>query len=437
MYVNNPFTPRKIRQGKADFLLQPQSLKDLGLPEIFLANLILKHSFYLDPFTLSDLVERLKLSANILTPLLEYLQKEKCVQIRGADPFKPSDGSFSFFSRYSLTDGGKKRAAQLLEYDAYVGAVPVTLKDYWNQVERQSIRLTSPTPERMNQVFHDLVISSEIMEVLGPAVVSGKPLFLYGPSGNGKTIMALRLGQIWNDAILVPYAIFVEGNVIRVFDEITHRHTELPPSEGTRSDPRWVRCQRPVVVVGGELTLDRLELTFNSDLKYYEAPLQLKANNGMFLVDDLGRQKISPQDLLNRWIVPLENRQDFLCLNSGQKFAIPFDQFVVFATNLEPRAHLDEAFLRRIRSKVKVDYVDREQFFEIFRIICRQNQLEFDREAVEYLLTKEYDGGKRSFGACHPRDLVEQIIDYSKFYQLEPELTRENLDRACRNYFVN
>ena len=414
----------------------PQSLQDLGLPSLFLTHLILKHCFYMDFFTLGDLAERLKVSASIISEVLEYLKKAKWVEVRGPDPMNPVATALSLANRHSLTDAGRRQAGQLLEYDAYAGPAPVGLKDYWRQVNYQGIGKAGVSPDHIQRALKGLVLSAEILEQLGVAAVSGKPLFLYGPAGNGKTAISQSLGRIWQDDILVPYALYVDGQVIQVFDEITHARSEEAASGAERVDRRWVRCRRPMVTVGGELTLDMLDLAYKATLKYFEAPLQLKANNGVFIVDDFGRQRLPAQELLNRWIIPLENRQDFLRLRTGQKFAVPFDQFIVFATNLEPRTLVDDAFLRRLRSKVKVDYVSRTQFVEIFRLCCDQYHLEFDPEAVEYLLSRYYDDGQRPLTACHPRDLLEQVLDYCRFHQLAPRLTAENLDRACHSYFV-
>ncbi len=421
----------------ANFIPQPTSINDLGLPEMFLAQLILKHCFYLDTFTLKDLYERLKLHTAIITQILDYWRQEKCVEIRGADPHESKLNLLNLGNRYALTDGGKKRAAQLMEYDSYVGPTPVDLEDYWRQVSKQTIQVTEISREQLEAPFAGLVIPPDLFEQLGPALMGGKTLFLYGPSGNGKTTIALKLGEVWQDTILVPFAIHVHGHVVRVFDEITHRPaTEADSGQGP-GDRRWVRCHRPIVVAGGELSLPMLDLAYNPGLKYYEAPLQLKANNGVFIVDDFGRQQITPQVLLNRWIIPLENRQDFLYLHTGQKFAVPFDQLMVFATNLEPANLLDPAFLRRIRSKVKVRSTDRVQYVEIFRRVCQQYQMEFDQSVVEYLLTQYYDVTRRTMAACEPRDLVQQIVDYCRFHRLPPELSRDNIDRACRIYFLS
>lgn len=434
-------TPAPECQAGAPLRPKPRSLQDLGLPEIFVADLVLKHCFYLKVFTLMELRDRLKLPPTVISDLLDYLHKEEYLEIRGPDPLKPACNTLGLSNRYALTGGGYKRAAQLLEYDAYVGPVPVSLEDYWQQVQSQSLKFTPVTLARLRQAFEGLVLSGEMLEKLGPASVSGKPLFLYGPPGNGKTSIALRMGQVWDDAVLVPYALYVEGNVIRVFDEITHRPlTNGANGNGANGngecDHRWVPCFRPTVIVGGELTVGMMDLSFNPTMKYYEAPLQLKANNGLFIVDDLGRQRIPAQELLNRWIIPLENRQDFLCLHTGQKFAIPFDQFIIFATNLEPHTLMDAAFLRRIRAKVKVNHVTQEQYQEIFRLVCQQHQLDTNGDVVEYLLTTYYDGGQRPMDACHPRDLIELIVDYCTFHRTPPSLSRESIDRACGTYFV-
>ena len=417
---------------------KPKTLQDTGIPEIFIADLMLKHCFYLNVFTLGELTTRLKLPTNVITPVLDFLRQEKFVELRGPDPLKPTSNALGLSHRYGLTEGGKKRAAQLLGYDAYVGPVPVCLEDYWHQVKGQKIGAGQVSRARLEAAFEGLVLAPDLLEKLGPALVSGKPLFLYGPPGNGKTTIGTRIGKVWEDVILTPYALYVEGNVIRVFDAISHRPLQMNGNGNGNGDHdlRWVPCHRPTVIVGGELTLDMLDLAYNPILKYYEAPLQLKANNGLFIVDDLGRQQMRPQELLNRWIIPLENHQDFLSLHTGQKFNIPFDQFLIFATNLEPRTLMDEAFLRRIRSKVKVNHVERRQYTEIFRLVCGTYHLEFKEDMVAYLVNEYYTGDQRAMNACHPRDLVEQILEYCNFNDMNPVLSKEHLDRACQVYFV-
>ena len=414
----------------------PSAITDLKIPESFLANLIVKHAFYLEVFTLPDMTSRLKLNSAIVMHLIDYLRREKYVEVRGSASLNGAATAISQNYRYALNDIGKRRAAQLFEFDNYVGPSPVTLEDYWRQVEGQSIRDLRVNRERLERGFEGLIIADNLFEQLGPAVVSGKPIFIYGPPGNGKTAISLRLGTVLEDTIMVPYALYVEGNVIRVFDEVTHRSVGGETESFFKADARWIRCQRPAVLVGGEMTLEMLDLNFNPILKYYEAPLQLKANNGLFIVDDFGRQRIAPQELLNRWIIPMENRRDFLCLHTGQKFIIPFDQLLIFSTNLEPETLVDAAFLRRLRHKIKLDHINREQFLAIFRTVCINYQVDYNEATVTYLLEAHYDPISRPMDACHPRDLVEQVIDISRFQDIPPELTRENIDLACRTYFV-
>ena len=414
----------------------PGNIDDLGIPENFLANLLLKHAFYLEVFTLADVSSRLKLNSGITIQLLDYLRREKYVDIRGSGSLNGSATAISQNYRYVLTDGGKSRASLLFEFDSYVGPAPVTLQDYWQQVEGQSIRGLNLNRDRLQQGFSGLVISADLFDQLGPAVVSGKPIFIYGPPGNGKTAVSLRVGNLLDDAIMVPYALYVEGNIIRIFDVVTHSPVAGVADNLLKVDTRWVKCHRPAVLVGGEMTLEMLDLAFNPILKYYEAPLQVKANNGLFIVDDFGRQRVAPQELLNRWIIPMENRRDFLCLHTGQKIIIPFDQLLIFSTNLEPESLVDAAFLRRLRHKIKLDHIDREQFQTIFRIICQNYHLDYQHEVVEYLLAEYYEPMERPMDACHPRDLVEHILDICRFQEIPPRLSRETIDQACKTYFV-
>ena len=415
----------------------PGRIEELTIPENFLANLLIKHAFYLELFTLSDMTSRLKLNSAIVMHLIDYLRREKYVEVKGSGSLNGSATAISHNYRYALNESGKRRAAQLFEFDNYVGPTPITLEEYWRQVEGQSIRDFWLNRERLEQGFAGLIIADDLFDKLGPAVVSGKPIFIYGPPGNGKTAISMRLGTVLDDTIMVPYALYVEGNVIRMFDEVTHRPVGGEAESLFKADARWVKCHRPIVLVGGEMTLEMLDLAFNPMLKYYEAPLQLKANNGLFIVDDFGRQRIAPQELLNRWIIPMENRRDYLCLHTGQKFVIPFDQLLIFSTNLEPETLVDAAFLRRLRHKIKLDHITREQFLAIFRSVCTNYQVEYRDEVVQYLLEEHYDPISRPMDACHPRDLVEQIKDIARFLEITPELTPENIDRACKTYFVD
>ena len=417
---------------------QPSSIGDLGVPKGFLAELALKHAFYLDVFGLKELADRMKVNLAIITDLAENLIRDKLLEARGAESRQDKSSFMGLGNRYALTAEGKRRGAQALEYDSYVGPVPVSLEDYWEQVSAQSIQLAGFEMHHLEKAFQGLIVSHGLLEQLGPALMGGKSLFLYGPTGNGKTTIALRVGKIWEDGVFIPYSLYVEGHVIPVFDVITHQPIEgwVGQNGQGMGDRRWILCHRPCVVVGGELGLSMLDLAYDPKLKFYGAPLQLKANNGIFVLDDFGRQQVSTQLLLNRWIVPMENRQDFLYLCTGQKFAIPYDQLLIFATNLEPGALVDPAFFRRIRAKVKIKCPDRGQYKEIFKLICQNFQLEYNEAAVEYLLVKYYDDDHRELSACHPRDLVEQMVDFCRFNKQPLVLNQESLDRVCQMYFA-
>jgi hypothetical protein len=304
--------------------------------------------------------------------------------------------------------------------------------------------------DRLTEGFAHLVVGAPVLEQLGPAVNANKAIFLYGPPGNGKSVIAEGLGRSIGGEMFMPHAIEVDGHIITMYDPISHQALDEderagralsgpPPSliaEAPR-DRRWVRIRRPVVVVGGELTLDMLDLTFNRVSKFSEAPLQLKANGGVFLVDDFGRQRMRPEDLLNRWIVPLESRVDYLTLHSGKKFQVPFDVLTVFATNLEPRTLADEAFLRRIPYKIAIEDPSIEDFTRIFEMNCRRRRLKFHKVMVAYLHRRHYRPSARPLRACHPRDLLDQVTSLCRYRGIEPTITRELLDAASRAYFVD
>jgi hypothetical protein len=412
----------------------PATLEATGLSPDFVEQLFVK-TLYGGEATGLAVADRMRLPYAMLEPLVEHARAERLVEVKGVT------GSGSAGYRYNLTDLGRERARQYMAASHYVGPAPVPLEAYVAQVRALMATRGYIDRERLRGGFTDLVIGENILEQLGPAANAGKALFLYGPPGNGKTVIAEGLGRALGGDMYMPHAVSVEGHLITMYDPITHvpleQESETTSVLAATRDRRWVRIRRPVVMVGGELTLDMLDLSFNPLSKFYEAPIQLKANGGVFLVDDFGRQRMRPEDLLNRWIVPLESRVDYLTLHTGKKFQVPFDVLTVFATNLSPTSLADEAFLRRIPYKIAIEDPTIDQFTQIFELNCRKRDLRFHQVMVAYLQRRHYGPMARPLRACHPRDLLEHVTAMCRYRGIEPVITRELLDAACSAYFVD
>ncbi len=407
----------------------PKSLEESGLRLPFVVDLITKHILQLGSFNSQEVAERVRLPISIVEKAMEELRRAHYVDVKRAE------GITTMSYRYTITDGGKARANELMGLSRYLGPAPVTLEDYRRMVEAQTIKNVLVGEEDVRKAFSQLIVSEQMLHRLGPAVSSGRSLFLYGPPGNGKTTIAETISKVLPENIYMPYAILVDDDIITLFDPVNHTEAD-PTLRPPDTDPRWAFIKRPIVMAGGELSLKMLDLEYNPVSHFYQAPLQLKANNGLFIIDDFGRQQVDPQQLLNRWIVPLERRTDFLSLQSGMKFEIPFDQLIIFSTNIDPKELVDEAFLRRIRYKILIDHPSEREFEEIFRRVAESNAIEFDKATFDFLVENFYKGLNVKFNSCHPRDLIDQIIDAAHYHGHAPKMDRDSIRDAWDNYFV-
>lgn len=402
----------------------PETIAETNLPRPLLEGLALKMLHLEGELSLLELAERMRVSLAVAENLFRNLRTEQLCEVTGMS---------GLVHRFTTTSRGKGRAQELLAQSHYAGPAPVALKDYTGRVQEQSVRNAEVRPADLMTAFQRLVMSEETLSQLGTAVVSGRSIFLYGPAGTGKTLIAETIPDIYQDTVWIPHAIEVDGQVITIYDPGLH---ELVADDaGDTWDRRWVLCKRPRVVVGGELTIEMLELQSDRYSSHFSAPVQVKANNGVLVIDDFGRQRLRPEELLNRWIIPLDRRIDFLTLPAGRKFQVPFDLFVVFATNLDPSSLADAAFLRRIQSKIKIDYVSREQFHEIFKRVCQDVDLQYEFRVVEELI---HDLGQMNepLRACYPRDIIQHILWAARYQSVPPQINRETIAAACRNYLI-
>jgi predicted ATPase with chaperone activity len=410
---------------------EPKSIEETGLSAALIENLILKYVLLIGSAAGRKIADNICLPFVLLEPILQSLRQRQLM----VNSASAQMGDFV----YTLTDQGRQRARSMHEQCSYLGAAPVPLDDYIVSVEAQTVRAEAPQKRHLLKAFSDISVETDMLDMLGPAVNSGAGLFLYGAPGNGKTTLAKRITMCFGSSIWVPRTITEDGQFIKLFDAACHEPIENNDSgilKSAEHDRRWIRIRRPTVVVGGELTLDSLEIRHDPTSNVSEASLQLKSNCGCLLIDDFGRQRISPTDLLNRWIIPLENRVDFLSLATGKKIQVPFEQLIIFSTNLQPTDLADEAFLRRIPYKIEVGDPSREEFLTLFKIIAKSLHCEFRQEAVDHLIEKHYTRLGRPLRRCQPRDLMYQVRNFCVYNSMPVEMRPEYFDRVVPSYFT-
>ncbi|MDX1624557.1 MAG: ATP-binding protein [Gemmatimonadota bacterium] len=417
----------------------PGSLEETGISRETITELALKTLYVQGSLTGRELSEYLRLPFVLLDEILERIQQRHLVEVGGTR----GHGRVGYV--FDLTGAGRERARESMESGRYVGPIPVPVERYREWVGRQSVKNVHVRRPDIESGFEGLVLNQKLLDQIGPAVNSAKSMFLYGESGNGKTAIAEAISRLIGGSLYLPYAVQIEGQVIVVHDPVYHRSVERD-TEGTEEgwlgrppdhDPRFVLAERPAVFVGGELMLNELDLQYDPRTKFYQAPFQMKANGGVLIIDDLGRQLVSPRDLLNRWIVPLEKEVDYLTLHTGHRFPVPFDCLVVFATNLDPRELMDEAFLRRIHYKIHVKDPSLDTYRRIFRQCCENREIEPRKGVVRRIFRRYYERLGIAPRSCHPRDLVSHLCDIAKYFEEETRLSEDLIDKACDSYFLD
>jgi len=415
----------------------PHSLDEMELPAVMMRDILLKTMFRKVTTTASETAQALCLPITVTQELLDNARSQRLLEATGT--LNANSGNEM---GYQLTDAGKARALDALAQSEYFGAMPVPLKVYEQQVKRQSIRNIQVTRDQLMKAMGHLVLPDSLLGHLGPAVSAGRSILMYGPPGNGKSSISNGIRSALGDRIYVPRAIEYSGQVITMYDPIVHNAIEQAPDDpnslrrAKRFDDRYVLCERPTVVTGGELSLDMLDLVYNPTARTYQAPLQLKSTGGIFIVDDLGRQAESPQALINRWIVPLEENKDILGLQSGEKFEVPFDTLVIFSTNFHPNEIFDQAALRRIFFKILIDGPNQEDFLKIFALVARKKGMPLDERALVYLLKEKYPAIDNVYANYQPVFLIDQMISICEFEGIPYQMTPELIDRAWDNMFV-
>ena len=423
-----------------DFPVVPTRIEDTGLTAKFLGALLLKSLYLLGIETNAELAKHLKLSQLVADQLLGSLKQQGLVEVRG------SAAANVPILRYGLTNAGRELAIDACKQCEYVGAAPVSLKAFQDQVLKQTIQGEQISVEDLCACLAHLVLPGRLIQRLGPAVNSARALLVYGPPGNGKTAISESIGNIFRQPVFVPHCFEVDGQVIRMFDPTVH--AEVPSRRASdvadetnllrkKPDPRWVKCRRPVVLTGGELTLDMLDLRYDRTSKFYEAPLQVKALGGLFIIDDFGRQMVQPMDLLNRWIIPLERRVDYLTIHTGKKFDIPFDELVIFSTNIHPEKLMDAALLRRVKYKFRIDPPSTDDFLLIFQRVCTHFGLELPDEILNYLMEDFYPRTGTGCAGFHPMFIVEHCIATCRYKGISPHLSLDLVKDALENLVIS